>query len=87
MLMVEGWSFVACLALVFRSSLPHFSSVTTKEAVELLEKFRAGGIGRDEVVRAFQAAPVADLGFAQVDLHRALQVGVAFGDRGSYHSR
>lgn len=26
-----------------------------------------------EVVRAFQAAPVADLGFAQVDLHRALR--------------
>ena len=49
--------------------------MTTKEAVELLEKFRAGGIGRDEVVRAFQAAPVADLGFAQVDLHRALRKG------------
>jgi len=28
-----------------------------------------------EVVRAFQAAPVADLGFAQVDLHRALRKG------------
>ena len=70
-----GWSFVACLALVFRSSVPHFSRVTTKEAVELLEKFRAGGVGRDAVVRAFQAAPVADLGFAQVDLHRALRKG------------
>ena len=49
--------------------------MTTKEAIELLEKFRAGGIGRDEVIRAFQAAPVADLGFAQVDLHRALRKG------------
>jgi pyridinium-3,5-biscarboxylic acid mononucleotide synthase len=49
--------------------------VTTTEAVKLLEKFRAGGIGRDEVLRAFQAAPVADLGFAQVDTHRALRRG------------
>jgi len=49
--------------------------VTTKEAIELLEKFRAGGVGRDQVLRAFQAAPVADLGFAQVDLHRALRKG------------
>ena len=41
----------------------------------LLEKFRAGASGRDEVLRAFQAAPVADLGFAQVDTHRALRKG------------
>lgn len=49
--------------------------VTTAEAIGLLEKFRAGGIGRDEVLHAFQAAPVADLGFAQVDSHRALRKG------------
>jgi NCAIR mutase (PurE)-related protein len=49
--------------------------VTTTEAIKLLEKFRAGGVGRDEVLRAFQAAPVADLGFAQVDTHRALRKG------------
>jgi hypothetical protein len=56
--------------------------VTTTEATQLLEKFRAGGVGRDEVLRAFQAAPVADLGFAQVDTHRALRKGfpeVVFG--------
>jgi len=41
----------------------------------LLEKFRAGAAERDEVLRAFQAAPVADLGFAQVDAHRALRKG------------
>ena len=49
--------------------------MTTVEAVKLLEKFRAGGVGRDKVLAAFQAAPVADLGFAQVDLHRALRKG------------
>jgi pyridinium-3,5-biscarboxylic acid mononucleotide synthase len=49
--------------------------VTTTEAIKLLEKFRAGGVGRDRVVQAFQAAPVADLGFAQVDTHRALRRG------------
>src|SRR5258707_3473617 len=49
--------------------------VTTTEAIRLLEKFRAGSVGRDEVLRAFQAAHVADLGFAQVDSHRALRKG------------
>jgi NCAIR mutase (PurE)-related protein len=47
--------------------------VTSSEAKQLLEKFRAGKATVDQVVRAFQAAPVADLGFAQVDLHRALR--------------
>jgi NCAIR mutase (PurE)-related protein len=41
----------------------------------LLEQFRAGAVDRDAVLRAFQAAPVADLGFAQVDVHRALRKG------------
>ena len=49
--------------------------MTTTEAIKLLEKFRAGGVSRDEVLRKFQAAPVADLGFAQVDTHRALRKG------------
>jgi NCAIR mutase (PurE)-related protein len=49
--------------------------VTTTEAIRLLEKFRAGGASRDQVLQAFQAAPVADLGFAQVDTHRALRKG------------
>jgi NCAIR mutase (PurE)-related protein len=49
--------------------------VTTTEASHLLERFRAGKISRDAVLRAFQAAPTADLGFAQVDTHRALRKG------------
>ena len=49
--------------------------MTITEAIQLLEKFRAGGVGRDQVLRAFQGAPVADLGFAQVDTHRALRKG------------
>jgi hypothetical protein len=40
-----------------------------------LEVFRAGKIPREKVLRAFQSAPVADLGFAQVDTHRALRKG------------
>jgi NCAIR mutase (PurE)-related protein len=47
--------------------------VTNAEANQLLEQFRAGKIPRESVLRAFQAAPVADLGFAQVDTHRALR--------------
>lgn len=56
--------------------------MTTTEAVKLLEKFRAGGVGRDKVLQAFQAPPVVDLGFAKVDTHRALRKGfpeVVFG--------
>lgn len=53
----------------------HRPRVTTAEAIRLLEKFRAGGVSRDKVLHAFQAAPVADIGFAQVDTHRALRKG------------
>jgi pyridinium-3,5-biscarboxylic acid mononucleotide synthase len=53
----------------------HDRPVTTNEASALLDRFRTGKVGRDEVLRAFQAAPVADLGFAQVDTHRALRRG------------
>jgi NCAIR mutase (PurE)-related protein len=49
--------------------------VTITEAIQLLEKFRAGGVSRDRVLRAFQGAPVANLAFAQVDMHRALRRG------------
>jgi NCAIR mutase (PurE)-related protein len=49
--------------------------MTPAEAITLLEKFRAGKIPADRVVRALQSAPVADLGFASVDLHRALRKG------------
>jgi pyridinium-3,5-biscarboxylic acid mononucleotide synthase len=49
--------------------------VTTSEAIKLLEQFRAGTVGRDEVLHAFQAPPLADLGFAKVDTHRALRKG------------
>jgi pyridinium-3,5-biscarboxylic acid mononucleotide synthase len=47
--------------------------VTSREAILLLEKFRAGQLGRQDVLRAFQMAPVADLGFAKVDLQRSLR--------------
>ena len=49
--------------------------MTAQDATSLLDRFQRGEIPRDDVLRAFQAAPVADLGFAQVDLHRALRKG------------
>lgn len=49
--------------------------MTTSEAAQLLKQFRKGKISQDKVLRAFQAAPVADLGFAEVDTHRALRKG------------
>jgi pyridinium-3,5-biscarboxylic acid mononucleotide synthase len=50
-------------------------TVTKDQANELLDRFQVGTASRDEVLRAFQAAPLADLGFAQVDTHRALRKG------------
>jgi len=47
--------------------------MTTAEASPLLHSFRAGRIGRNKILRTFQAAPVADLRFAQLDTHRALR--------------
>jgi NCAIR mutase (PurE)-related protein len=49
--------------------------MTTTEAARMLDQFRAGKMPRDKILAAFQAAPVADLGFAQVDIHRALRKG------------
>ena len=56
--------------------------MTATEAIDLLETFRAGKVSREKVLRAFQTAPLVDLGFAQVDTHRALRKGfpeVVFG--------
>ena len=49
--------------------------MTPTEAIQLLEEFRTAKISAERVLRAFQAAPLADLGFAQVDTHRALRKG------------
>ena len=60
----------------------HPPPVTATEAIDLLETFRAGKVSREKVLRAFQTAPLVDLGFAQVDTHRALRKGfreVVFG--------
>jgi pyridinium-3,5-biscarboxylic acid mononucleotide synthase len=49
--------------------------VTSNEAIALLTQFRKGKVTQTKVLQAFQAAPVADLGFAQVDTHRGLRKG------------
>lgn len=49
--------------------------MTPTEAVTLLKKFQAGKISAVRVLQALQSAPLADLGFANVDLHRSLRKG------------
>jgi NCAIR mutase (PurE)-related protein len=49
--------------------------VTPGEGKELLAKYKAGKLAEDEVLRAFQAAPVIEFDFAKVDTHRALRKG------------
>ena len=40
-----------------------------------MQRFKAGEIGEAAVLNAFRAEPIDDLGFAQVDAHRALRQG------------
>jgi pyridinium-3,5-biscarboxylic acid mononucleotide synthase len=49
--------------------------VTPTEAIAILEKFKAGHVTLETALHAFQAAPVAELGFATVDTHRTLRKG------------
>ena len=49
--------------------------MTTAEAIALLEQYRAGRVKAERVLGALRAEPVADLGFARVDTHRALRQG------------
>ena len=49
--------------------------MTAAEALKLLEKFRQGRVSSQKVLQAFQSAPLVDLGFAQVDTHRAQRQG------------
>src|SRR3954453_3797930 len=51
----------------------HSRIVTSSEAKQLFQRFKAGEARLEQVLHAFQAEPVADLGFAQVDLHRSLR--------------
>lgn len=70
------------LARDHRANPWQFVSVTAAELVALLERYRAGRVNRDKVLRSLQAAPFVDLGFARVDTHRALRKGfpeVVFG--------
>lgn len=49
--------------------------MTPEQAAQLLDAFSQGEVSRDQVLRRFQTAPVADLGYAAVDLHRELRQG------------
>lgn len=49
--------------------------MTLAEVRTLLDRFRRGEADAETVLRAVQAAPFADLGFAHVDTHRALRQG------------
>ena len=49
--------------------------MTPDEAAKLLDQFRAGKISRAKALAALGKEPVTDLGFAQVDQHRALRQG------------
>ena len=49
--------------------------VTPEEGKELLAKFKSGQASEEEILRAFQAAPVVEFDFAKVDTHRSLRKG------------
>lgn len=47
-----------------------------EQVKELLEAVRAGRLGVDDALEELRTPPVADLGFARVDLHRELRQGL-----------
>ena len=49
--------------------------MTSEETSQLLRKFKAGQLSESEVLNAFRAEPIDNLGFAQIDTHRALRQG------------
>ena len=49
--------------------------MTPQQAAALLDRFQQGQATREETLRAFQAEPVSDLGFAVVDTQRELRKG------------
>ena len=53
----------------------NFPEVTPGETSQLLQRYKAGEIDEAEVLRVLCAAPIDDLGFAQVDAHRSLRQG------------
>ncbi|MDA1273839.1 MAG: nickel pincer cofactor biosynthesis protein LarB [Verrucomicrobia bacterium] len=60
----------------------HGAFVIPQEANELLERFLNGEIDRKQVIHAFQAEPLVNLGYATVDTQRSLRKGfpeVVFG--------
>jgi NCAIR mutase (PurE)-related protein len=50
-------------------------SMTAQELRLVLEAVQAGRLGLDEALASLQTPPVADLGFAHVDLHRRQRCG------------
>ena len=49
--------------------------MTPEETSQLLQKYKVGEVSEYEVLNAFRAEPIENLGFAQVDTHRALRQG------------
>jgi len=49
--------------------------VIPSETRQLLQRYKAGEVDEAEVLRLLCAAPIDDLGFAQVDAHRSLRQG------------
>ena len=49
--------------------------MTPEETSHLLQKYKVGEVSEYEVLNAFRAEPIDNLGFAQVDTHRALRQG------------
>ena len=50
-------------------------AVIPSETRQLLQRYKAGEVDEADVLRLLCAAPIDDLGFAQVDAHRSLRQG------------
>lgn len=68
----------------FKHNDPELNSLNAESIRQLFEQVRSGKLTPDDAVERLRHLPFEDLGFAKVDHHRALRVGmpeVIFGER------
>lgn len=72
----SAWLVVADFFVIHSCNpLWQVAVVTDSEAIALLKSFREGKVQLDQVLNAFQTAPITDLGYARLDTHRGLRTG------------
>jgi hypothetical protein len=80
----EAWAFPAGVAIAAESAarvdagttVDYMMRMNAKRVGELLEQVRSGNLSVDDALQELQKLPFTDIGFARVDHHRSLRMGI-----------